>query len=687
MDKNKKIILTIIAVLILCVGSTLAYIIASLQDEARGNASVTSDAVDILRFEIDKDISLNPTQFNVVEGGDNLSDTSVGSAILRANSTDNNAKYNYYVYFQINSNNYIYTTEEQTPEIVLTITDPEGNPVTSISGLDYVTSGGVSGFDITTKTGLYTVAELYEITSGSSVQDTIQDWTFTVSFINLDTNQAENGGKTLEAEIILSRKPRYTLASYITNELYTGIDGENGLYLHDADMDYGSLVGTTYNERYILSEKVKNDFPGYSGVENDFIKFYCNGILQDIGSECSSSNQYYIVADNNEYTYSSFAEAISEFQYFSDNDYQYIIDTERISAHDNSLRFTGGDYEVSEEYTNDYAYVLDAYDGDPNKTGVVKYYCNLDPEFSFADMPCGDGYFYLAYNDSVHYDNKLDAIKKAISDGYIIANVNNYVCFGSDEGVCPYNNLYRIIGVFDGQVKLIKADYMTIEESGTNGAYYNGFSDLNGNFIYYKGYLSADNISTFYWNSLGTNNWATSNLNLINLNTNYLNYLNQQDKKWNDMIDLTLWHLGGYSGYSVYATPGLMIDFEKSENIYNGNSVNYSSKVALMYISDLAYASAPEYWTNDLNQYLAVETGIASNENNWSYLGLYEWFITHNYNNAIDVYYLNSMGMIIGNGTVNNDMTMVIRPTFYLKPSVLITSGDGSIDNPYRIEI
>ena len=158
LDKNKKIILTIIAVLILCVGGTLAYIIAHLQDEARGNASVTSDAVDILKFEVDKDINLNPTQFNVVEGGDNLSDNAIGSAILRANSTNDSATYNYYVYFQINSNNYIYTTTEQTPEIVLTITDPEGNPVTSIDGLDYVTNGGVSGFDITTKSGLYEVA-------------------------------------------------------------------------------------------------------------------------------------------------------------------------------------------------------------------------------------------------------------------------------------------------------------------------------------------------------------------------------------------------------------------------------------------------------------------------------------------------------------------------------------------------
>ena len=201
--KDKKIILTIIAVLILCVGGTLAYIIAHLQDEARGNASVTSDAVDMLNFEIDKEITLNPNQFNVTEGGNDLTDTAVGSAILRANSTDNNATYNYYVYFQINSNNYIYTTEDQKPEIILTITDPTGSPVTSVNGLTYVESLG--GFDITTEIGLYTIADEYLITSNSSTEETVQDWTFTVSFINLDTNQYENGGKELLAEIILSR--------------------------------------------------------------------------------------------------------------------------------------------------------------------------------------------------------------------------------------------------------------------------------------------------------------------------------------------------------------------------------------------------------------------------------------------------------------------------------------------------
>ena len=40
---------------------------------------------------------------------------------------------------------------------------------------------------------------------------------------------------------------------------------------------------------------------------------------------------------------------------------------------------------------------------------------------------------------------------------YSGANPNNYVCFGSDASTCPSANLYRIIGVFGSEVKLIKS--------------------------------------------------------------------------------------------------------------------------------------------------------------------------------------------------------------------------------------
>ena len=388
LDKNKKIILTIIAVLILCVGSTLAYIIASLQDEARGNASVTSDAVDILRFEIDKDISLNPTQFNVAEGGDNLSDTAVGSAILRANSSDNNATYNYYVYFQINSNDYIYTTTEQTPEIVLTITDPEGNPVTNISGLDYVTSGGVSGFDITTKSGLYEIAELYEIISNSSIQDTIQEWEFTVSFINLDTNQAENGGKTLEAEIILSREPRYTLANYIIENVYVE-DGVNGLYYHDgqgtytnADQEAGDY-SYRYSGGYEVADAYKDVYSSVDDVFNEltFMGYYLDGKTYNIGTY-EGRIQFYLVP-------------AEEFCDINSCDAQEIAET-----------YVYNDYDDSNELMNSFEEFATNFIYEKSQIGEYKIYIRGFDYNNFISVPYYKGY-YTGNADYVSAYNQL----------------------------------------------------------------------------------------------------------------------------------------------------------------------------------------------------------------------------------------------------------------------------------------
>ena len=253
-DKKIRFII-IVSVLVVFIGVTLAYVVGQISDGAIGNANVTADTTDNLQFSVDKDISLNPTQFNVTEGGGGLSDTAVGTATLLANSTNETATYDYYVYFNIKSNDYTYTTEDNKSEIVLTITDPEGNLVTELanSDLEYVEAENADGtitkgFDITTASGLINIASLYEITSNSSTDATVQDWTFTVIFINLTTNQTENGGSTLDAEIILSNgttdyhklcKPG-TMACDIAR-LYNEENSEsNGLYYHN-----GTHIGET----------------------------------------------------------------------------------------------------------------------------------------------------------------------------------------------------------------------------------------------------------------------------------------------------------------------------------------------------------------------------------------------------------------------------------------------------------
>ena len=244
---EKYLIIGAIAIFAI-VSVTYAFFQAQLDDGASTNVNLDTGTTDSLTFDVGDDISLSINQFNFGVGAGNLTSNTTASATLLANNASNTATYNYYVYFRINSNEFIYTTSDSKPEIILTVTDPTGQPVTSIDGLTYVqniqttTSDGstqtVSGFDITTATGTFAVASAYSITADSTTPTT-QNWEFTATFINLDSDQQGNTGKTMDADIIIQEdEMKPTLADYITG-LYT-TDGENGLYYHDADLANGA---------------------------------------------------------------------------------------------------------------------------------------------------------------------------------------------------------------------------------------------------------------------------------------------------------------------------------------------------------------------------------------------------------------------------------------------------------------
>lgn len=207
MSEKKRYMLTIVSILILVIGVTFAYLAARVSDGTLSKLNLSADNVDDFKFSVDKDIALTATQFNLTSGGDNLSDETIATASLKANGTKKTATYNYYVYFAIKSNGFTYTTEDKKPEIILTVTGPNGE-ITEIEGLTYydgTTTNGVKGFDITKATSTYAIAENQEITSNSNTNYTNHEYTFKVTFINLDTNQVDNQGKTLTAEAIIQK--------------------------------------------------------------------------------------------------------------------------------------------------------------------------------------------------------------------------------------------------------------------------------------------------------------------------------------------------------------------------------------------------------------------------------------------------------------------------------------------------
>ena len=232
-------IITLIAVVI---GATFAYFQAQGGGSGNTNVNVQTSTTDNLSFQVGSAITLAANQEDFGQGMPNKSGSTTVSATLTANNATNNATRNYYVYLDITSNNFEYTTAEQTAELILTITDPDDQEVTNLSGYNYVTVGDVKGFDITTANGLITLADNYEITSTSTVAQT---WNVTITFVNLDSDQNLNTGKSFNATLKIQEDAiayhemcdETTFACQIA-KTYT--DGSNGLYYHDADLANGA---------------------------------------------------------------------------------------------------------------------------------------------------------------------------------------------------------------------------------------------------------------------------------------------------------------------------------------------------------------------------------------------------------------------------------------------------------------
>ena len=140
-------------------------------------------------------------------------------------------------------------------------------------------------------------------------------------------------------------------------------------------------------------------------------------------------------------------------------------------------------------------------------------------------------------NGIYYHDATLTNGARDNSYRYSGADPNNYVCFGTNTTPCPTDNLYRMIGVFGDQVKLVKYDYANSNLLGTNGDYSGTGTYLKSNYSTYKGSLTT--INRYYWNdSTSTNTWSESLLNKTNLNTNFITNIGTE---WAKKIATTTW--------------------------------------------------------------------------------------------------------------------------------------------------
>ena len=508
------IFLLILLVLALLIGKfTFSYLAPDIKDDVEGQGEVTASG-DTLIFTKGNNLSLKATTDNFNGASSNLTSTTNPSVKLVASNKTNNATAIYYAGIKIKSNTYKYSTDAKTAEIILTVLDENGDAVTtSADDLSYVTVNGVSGFDITEKVGVFNISVDHPIATKSSTSGTTHTWTFTLTFINLETDQSINEDGSLEMKAIL-QKDRITLslAQYVMAK-YTGTQGENNLYLHDSSLENG--------------------------------------------------------------------------------------------ANDGSYRYAGS------------------------------------------------------------------------SD-----TTNNFVCFGYDsqDGTCPTDYLYRIIGVFDNQVKLIKYDYAKSSLLGTDGDYYNayagaGWSGTN------KGSNSTSEIGAYYWNNNTQNNtWSESRLNTVNLNTNYLNNIGS---KWSDKIATHTWKVGGNTSSNMGTVP--VSTAYKNEITSPATNTTYEAKIGLMYVSDYGYAAAPSAWTTPLYNSSGNDYRLSSITSvNWMYMGLVEWTMVQETSASVVAFDLYLSGHV-NSFFVYYESGLATRVVFYLKSEINYVGGEGTAEAPIMI--
>ena len=340
------------------------------------------------------------------------------------------------------------------------------------------------------------------------------------------------------------------------------------------------------------------------------------------------------------------------------------------SSTSNTKTFTG--LSMGTTYTIK-VYVKDTNGVDSNvytinaETESVTYICNTGTNLA----TCIKSQYTSQGSNGIYYHTRsLANSARDNSYRYAGANPNNYVCFGSDAATCPSDNLYRIIGVFGSEVKLIKADYTTTTMTGSGGDYHGDYqSSWGGSSSYYKGNMSQSNIAIYYWNrsngESSTNTWSESRLNKTNLNSSYLSYIGTT---WSNKIATHTWYVGGYSTYS--ATPKTFYNAESS-------GTTYSAKIGLMYVSDYGYAASNSYWTTRMISYDNAKN------NNWMYMGLIEWTISR-ISSSSDLAF-----MVNNSGHLNNPYVYLnhnaVRPVFYLTSSTTYVSGSGTSSDPIRI--
>ena len=219
---------------------------------------------------------------------------------------------------------------------------------------------------------------------------------------------------------------------------------------------------------------------------------------------------------------------------------------------------------------------------------------------------------------------------------YYGKNPNNYVSFN--------NELWRILGVIDGKIKIIR----------------------------------NESIGSYAWASNNKNNWNNASLK------SYLNgeYYNSIDGTYKNMISEETYYLGGATSINddTLTASGYYNAERDSSQVYSGNPVSTKQYIGLMYPSDYGYAAGSSCLSTALWEYVS-----SCKNSDYLFSGVNEWLQAPDASHSNYAAYLISSGFVGANNIVSD--SIAVRPVLYLTSETQITGGDGSQNNPFQLKL
>ena len=351
----------------------------------------------------------------------------------------------------------------------------------------------------------------------------------------------------------------------------------------------------------------------------------------------------------------------------------------------------GGDLIVPDGIT----LITEVYTPPVQKTTLAEYITNLYTNASKSPVENNSITYNYAPSESLMND-RLGGTTTSLDSGnirYYGTEPNNYIYFNCSD----YNNqisdtceLWRIIGVFDGRVKIMR------NKSIGTYSWDKSDSDINSGFginewsqadlmkLLNPGYESETAGGSLYYNSVSGTCYSSKSNKPVPCDFTTTGIKNDTTKS---KIEIATWNLGGYNNRQIYSNE--IYQYERKTNVVTNPSdtlartTSWPGKVALPYPSDYGYAADFNSCNSSLDNYGINACPSANWMNDILSTSNQGWLLTPYSDSANFVWEVNITGDITyyyAHSAYN------IVPTLFLNSTETIVEGTtGSKDNPYKL--